>query len=100
MDIFLKFTKKLDRSKSPNKGILLLMENLSSSTSTVGLMQKFDPVLTEKIIQFLKGNMSYNFVSGIENTNLHLEVRNRYLIFMNILLALSKCQGALGKHER
>ena len=62
--------------KVPNKGILLLMENLSSSTSTVGLMQKFDPVLTEKIIHFLKGNMSYNFVSGIENTNLHLEVRN------------------------
>ena len=100
MDIFLKFTKKLDRSKSPNKGILLLMENLSSSTSTVGLMQKFDPVLTEKIIHFLKGNMSYNFVSGIENTNLHLEVRNRYPIFMDILLALSDCQGALGKHER
>ena len=94
------FTQKLDRSKSPNKGILLLMENLSSSTSTVGLMQKFDPVLTEKIIHFLKGNMSYNFVSGIENTNLHLEVRKRYPIFMDILLALSDCQGALGKHER
>ena len=87
MDIFLKFTQKLDRSKSTNKGILLLMENLSSSTSTVGLMQK-DPVLTEKIIHFLKGNMSYNVVSGIENTNLHLEVRNRYPIFMDILLAL------------
>ena len=100
MEIFLKCTQKLDRSKSPNKGILLLMENLSSSTSTVGLMQKFDPVLTEKIIHFLKGNMSYNFVSGIENTNLHLEVRNRYPIFMDILLALSDCQGALGKHER
>ena len=53
MDIFLKFTKKLDRSKSPNKGLLPLMENLSSSTSTVGLMQK-DPVLTEMIIHFLK----------------------------------------------
>ena len=58
------------------------------------------PSLTEKIIHFLKGIMGYNIVSGIENTNLHLEVRNRYLIFMNILLALSKCQGALGKHER
>ena len=63
-------------------------------------MQNFDPVLTEKIIHFLKGNMSYNFVSGIENTNLHLQVRNRYPIFMDILLALSDCQGALGKHER
>ena len=43
------------------------------------------PSLTEKIIHFLKDN---NFVSGIENTNLHLQVRNRYPIFMDILLAL------------
>ena len=68
-------------------GILLIMENLSTFTSTIalhciGLMQKFDEVLIKEIVRFLKGDPTFNFVSGIDNTDLHMEVKKNYPVLM------------------
>ena len=100
MDSFWKMIQMLDRSEKPNKGILLIMENLSTFTSTIGLMQTFDEVLIKKIVRFLKGDPAFNFVSGIDNTDLHLEVRKNYPVLMDIFLALVNHNGILGKPER
>ena len=78
----------------------MIMENLSTFTSTTGLMQKIDKDLIEKIVRFLKGDETCNFVSGIDNTDLHMEVRKNYPVLMDIFLALVNCNGILGKPER
>ena len=100
MDKFWQMIQMLDRSEKPNQGILLLMENLSTFTSTIALTQQFDNELIEKIARFLKGDQTYNFLSGINNTDLHVEVRRKYPVLMDIFLALVKQDGLLGKPER
>ena len=73
MEIFTNFVKELDQSVKPSSAILMLMENLSSSSSTIGMMQEFDEDLIHKIQLFLKAEEKYNFLSGIENVQLNIE---------------------------
>ena len=87
MEIFTNFVKELDQSVKPSSAILMLMENLSSSSSTIGMMQEFDEDLIHKIQLFLKGEEKYNFLSGIENVQLNIEVRRKYPTLMKILEA-------------
>ena len=57
MDLFLKMMVKLNKSNPPCQGFIQLMENLSTSTSTVGMFQIVDVPLmkdlknTSKVIQ-------------------------------------------------
>ena len=48
MEIFTNFVKELDQSVKPSSAILMLMENLSSISSTIGMMQEFDEDLIHK----------------------------------------------------
>ena len=41
MDIFMEFLNKTNKTAKPNKGIVMMMENLACSTSTIGMMQEF-----------------------------------------------------------
>ena len=100
MDLFWKFLAKLDKSVKPNNGIVLLMENLSASTSTIGLMQEMDETLIHKLELFLKGDQKYNFLSGIDNIDLHLQIRKKYPVLMKILQASVDPDGILGKPVR
>ena len=100
MDQFLNFLKTLDKSARPSPGIVLLMQNLSSSTSTIGMMQEFDQPLIEKIEIFLKGDKKYNFLSGITNIDMNIEVRKKYPVLMKILEASVDQDGTLAKPMR
>ena len=78
----------------------MLMQNLSSSTSTVGMMQEFDEDLIHKIQLFLEGDEKYNFLSGMENLQLQIDVRRKYPILMKILEASVDPDGNLKKPIR
>ena len=98
MEIFTNFVKEPDQSVKPSSAILMLMENLSSSLSTIGMMQEFDEDLIHKIQLFLKGEE--NFLSGIENVQLNIEVRRKYPTLMKILEASADPDGTLKKPVR
>ena len=100
MEIFSNFLKELDQSVEPSSAILMLMQNLSSSTSTVGMMQEFDEDLIHKIQLFLEGDEKYNFLSGMENLQLQIDVRRKYTILMKILEASVDPDGNLKKPIR
>ena len=67
MDIFMEFVNKTNKSAKPNKGIVMMMENLACSTSTIGMMQEFDEQLFNSIEKFLKGDQNCDLLSGIQN---------------------------------
>ena len=48
MEKFWRCMRKLDQTEKPQKGVVMLMENLSPSNSTIGLIQEFDPILVQK----------------------------------------------------
>ena len=93
---FKKLLNTLDKSASPSPGIVLLMQNLSSSTSTIGMMQEFDKPLIEKIELFLKGDQK----SGITNKDMNIEVRKKYPVLMKILEASVEQDGTIAKPLR
>ena len=61
---------KTDKTEKPNKGIIMMMENLSASSSTIGMMQEYDHRLFEAIENFLRGDENYNFLSEVKNMDL------------------------------
>ena len=85
MDIFMEFVNKTNKSAKPNKGIVMMMENLACSTSTIGMMQEFDEQLFNSIEKFLKGDQNCDLLSGIQNIELKRKVRNKYPILMKTL---------------
>ena len=93
---FKKLLNTLDKSVSPSPGIVFLMQNLSSSTSTIGMMQEFDKPLIEKIELFLKGDQK----SGITNIDMNIEVRKKYPVLMKILEASVEQDGTIAKPLR
>ena len=100
MDQFLKFLKTLDKSARPSPGIVLLMQNLSSSTSTIGMMKEFDQPLIEKIELFLNGDQKFNFLSGITNIDMNIQVRKKYPVLMKILESSVGQDGTIAKPLR
>ena len=100
MDQLNEFLKTVDKTSKPSRGIQILMENLSTSTSTVGMMQVYDNTLIRKIELFLKDNKEYNFVTGTENIDLNIEVRKKYPVLMSIIEAELNQDGKLGKPIR
>ena len=52
-----------------------------------GMMQEFDQPLIEKFELFLKGDQKCNFLSGITNIDMNIEVRKKYPVLMKILEA-------------
>ena len=63
----------------------MLMEALSTSSSTIGMMQEFDIVLIEAIENFLKGDQNYNFLSEVKNIDLNITIRQKYPIVMKTI---------------
>ena len=97
MEQFDEFLKSVDKTSKPSRGILILMENLSSSTSTIGMMQVYDEKLMRKIESYLKDTKEYNFPSGTEYIDLNIEVRKKYPVLMNIIEAEVDQDEVLGK---
>ena len=54
MEEFEKFLMKTDKKEKPNKGTIMMMENLSASSSTIGMMQEYDHGLFEAIENILR----------------------------------------------
>ena len=85
MDIFWECMNNMEKTEKPNKGLLMLMENLSTSTSTIGMMQEYDPRLFHKLELFLCGDQRYNFLSGLGGIELNMEMREKYPVITEIL---------------
>ena len=99
-DIFMEFVNKTNKSAKPNKGIVMMMENLACSTSTIGMMQEFDEQLFNSIEKFLKGDQNCDLLSGIQNIELKRKVRNKYPILMKTLEAAADTGGNLEESFR
>ena len=94
------FLMKTDKTEKTNKGIIMMMENLSRSSSTIGMMQEFDHGLSEAIENFLRGNKNYNFLSEVKNMDLNVKVRKKYPILMKIIEAAADAEGNVEEHFR
>ena len=94
------FLMKTDKTEKPNKGIIMMMENPSTSSSTIGMMQEFDHGLFEAIENFLRGDKNYNFLSEVKNMDLNVKVRKKYPILMKIIEAAADAEGNVEKHFR
>ena len=76
------------------------MENLSTSTSTIGMMQEYDHGLLEAIENFLRGDKNYNFLSEVKNMDLNVNVRKKYPILMKIIEGAADAEGNVEEHIR
>ena len=85
----------MEKTEKPNKGLLMLMENLSTSTSTIGMMQEYDPRLFHKLELFLCSDQRYNFLSGLGGIELNMEMREKYPVMTEILEELADENGRL-----
>ena len=94
MELFWRLLESIDTKIKPCRGIILLMENLSTSSSTVGLMQIINKSLVEELISFLKGGKT--FLRGTENLETHRKMRREYPVVMDILMSLCDGQGCIG----
>ena len=65
-----------------------------------GMMQEFDQPLIEKFELFLKGDQKCNFLSGITNIDMNIEVRKKYPVLMKILEASVDQDGTIAKPLR
>ena len=100
MEEFEKFLMKTDKKEKPNKGIIMMMENLSTSTSTIGMMQEYDHGLLEAIENFLRGDKNYNFLSEVNNMDLNMKVRNKCPILMKTIEGAANAEGHVDEHFR
>ena len=69
------------------------MENLSTSTSTVGMFQVVDVPLMNDLKKYLKGDSTYNFVKGTKNIALLHKLTTKYPVFVDIIQKLAGDQG-------
>ena len=93
MDTFMKMVDQLENSTPPNKGFLKLMKSLSTKTSTTSLFQVIDVKLMEDLISYLDGSEENNFVKGISNIDLQLQLLTKYPEITEIILDLAKEDG-------
>ena len=97
-DGMLKFKKlmaKTDQTNPPSKGFRSIMFNLSSSTSTVALLQVIQKPLIEQLIKYLKGVPGFNFVKGTENLEILMKLKTSYPVLTDIILDLADGDGQL-----
>ena len=64
------------------------------------LMQEFDQPLIEKIKLFLNGDQKFNFLSGITNIDMNIQVRKKYPVLMKILESSVGQDGTIAKPLR
>ena len=93
MQLFWELVSLIKTNQNPSKGVLLLMESLSTSSSTLGLTQIVKEELFAEILQFLRGGKT--FLKGTESIDLHVKLRREYPILMDILLGLCDDEGCL-----
>ena len=93
MELFWKLVSDLDQNQTakPSRGLILLMSNLSTSSSTVGLMQTINTALIKDLMTFLQGGKS--FLKGFEMIAVHKEMKTDYPVLMDILLNLCDTKG-------
>ena len=91
---------KTDQTKPPTKGFRSILYNLSSSSSTVALLQVIDKPLIEQLIKYLKGVPGYNFVKGTENLEILMKLRTSYPVLTEIILNLADGDGQLERPLR
>ena len=97
---FCQFMRTFDRSIKTSRNFLTIMENLSTSTSTAAITQEYDGILLQKVKMYLEGDEQYNFVTGIANFDLNMQVRQQYPILLKILEGSLNSNGILGKPIR
>ena len=100
MEKFCQFLRTFDKSTKPSRNFLTIMEILSTSTSTAAITQEYDGILLQKMKMYLEGDEQYNFVTGIANFDLNMQVRQQYPILLKILEGSLSSDGILGKPIR
>ena len=98
MQHFWDLVSLIKTNEKPSKGALLLMESLSTSSSTLGLTQIVEEELFAELLQFLRGGKT--FLKGTECLDLHVSLRREYPVLMDILLGLCDEDGCLPKPFR
>ena len=88
---------QLDQSNPPSEGMLKLLLNLSTKTSTTSLFQVIDEELLCKLKKFLLGSKDHNFVRGTQNIEMHQQMKFRYPVITLIILNLATEDGQLEK---
>ena len=63
-------------------------------------MKEFDQPLIEKIKLFLNGDQKFNFLSGITNIDMNIQVRKKYPVLMKILESSVGQDGTIAKPLR
>ena len=99
MEIFWKYLLKIDKTYPPKQGMVDLMLNLSTKTSTTSIFQVVDEDLLDTLISYLKGSKSDNFVRGTDNLHIHQNMKSKYPIIANIIINLANNSGHLEKPE-
>ena len=98
MQHFWDLVSLIKTNEKPSKGALLLMESLSTSSSTLGLTQIVEEELFAELLQFLRGGKT--FLKGTECLDLHVSLRREYPVLIDILLGLCDEDGCLPKPFR
>lgn len=97
MDLVWKCLDQIDQSKPPNEGMVKLLLNLSTKTSTTSLFQVIDTELLGQLKSYLKGSKDHNFVRGPSNIHLHQKMMSKYPVITSIILSLATEDGQLEK---
>ena len=83
------------KEKKPGAASIKLLLNLSSKTSTTSLFQTIDIPLLNQFEQYLLGNKSKNFCSGLKEICLHAKLQEKYPTITKIVKELSEPTGML-----
>lgn len=89
--------QKIDQTNPPRSGMIDLLMNLSTKTSTTSLFQVVDLELLGQLECYLVGSTSHNFVRGTRNIEMHQNMKSKYPVVTSIINNLANEAGQLEK---
>lgn len=97
MEIVRNFLSEIDTNKKPTAGMLKLFKELSKNTSSTSLFQVKNLRLMRDLQAYCLGDESLNFIRGLSNISLQIELREYYPVLTNIITKLATENGMLSK---
>ena len=97
MSLVLNCLQKIYQTKPPSSGIIYLLMNLSTKTSTTSLFQVVDLELLGQLKCYLGGSISHNFVRGTRNIEMHQNIKSKYPVITSIFNNLANKEEQLEK---
>ena len=96
MDLVWKCLEKLDKSRLPSQGMIDLLLDLSTKTSTTSIFPVIDEQLLHQLTLYLRGDEQHNFVGG-SNIELMEKLQTKYPVITNTIVSLTNRDGKLEK---